>query len=288
MEGRPPGPGIDARKPGPKAGSWAIMGDFNRSESESMIIHSGEVDHIAVPGAGAMRIHLFRPAVPGRFPALLFYSEIYQVTGPVRRLAATMAGHGFLVGVPEVYHDHEAPGTILAYDEEGTRRGNELKTLKPLAAFDADAHAAVGYLRDHEVSTGYVATMGMCLGGHLALRAAFNPAISAAIWLYATDVHSGTLGAGRNDDTLARLAELRGEALFIWGRQDPHIPFEGRERIRTRLEEARVRYEWSEVNAAHAFMRDEGPRFDPALHRMILGNALSVLWRTNALACTRI
>jgi carboxymethylenebutenolidase len=24
-------------------------------------------------------------------------------------------------------------------------------------------------------------------------------------------------------------------------------------------------YEWHEFNAAHAFMRDEGPRFDPAL-----------------------
>lgn len=245
-----------------------------------MIIHSHEFEDIAMPAGGTMRMLLFRPALPGRFPAVLFFSEIYQVTGPVRRLAAMMAGQGYLVGVPEVYHEYEAPGTVLAYDTQGTDRGNALKTIKPLAAFDADARIALDYLAGHAASTGRLATMGMCLGGHLALRAAFNPAVSAAICLYATDIHGGTLGAGGNDDSLARMGELRGEALFIWGRQDPHIPFAGREVIRARLEAVDARYEWLEVNAAHAFMRDEGPRYDPALSLRAIGSALDLFRRT--------
>ncbi len=44
--------------------------------------------------------------------------------------------------------------------------------------------------------------------------------------------------------------------------------------IRNRLEEAGVNYEWHEVNAAHAFMRDEGPRYDPELARFGYDSAL--------------
>ena len=61
------------------------------------------------------------------------------------------------------------------------------------------------------------------------------------------------------------MGELRAETLFVWGRQDPHVPFAGRQVIRERLEAAGASYEWHEFNAAHAFMRDEGPRFDPEL-----------------------
>ena len=63
--------------------------------------------------AGPMRTHLFRPAAPGKFPGIIFYSEIFQVTGPIRRSAAILAGHGFMVAVPEVYHELEAPGKNL-------------------------------------------------------------------------------------------------------------------------------------------------------------------------------
>ena len=116
-----------------------------------MIIRSDETADIAVPGAdGVMRLHLFRPAVAGCFPGVVFYSEIYQVTGPIRRLAAFLAGQGYLVAVPEVYHEYEAPGTVLKYDQPGTDRGNILKITKPVAAFDADSKATLAWLGAHD------------------------------------------------------------------------------------------------------------------------------------------
>ena len=247
-----------------------------------MIIRSDEAVDVAVPGAGAMRVHLLRPAVAGRFPGVLLFSEIYQVTAPVRRLAALLAGQGYVVGVPEVYHEYEPPGTVLGYDPAGTDRGNALKIAKPVAAFDADAVAALAFLAGHEACTGGLATFGVCLGGHLALRAALNASVRAAVCCYATDVHSGTLGAGKADDTLARLAELRAETLFVWGRQDPHVPFAGRQAIRARLEECGATYEWVEVNAAHAFLRDEGPRYDPALVLQVMAWTTALFQRVLA------
>lgn len=245
-----------------------------------MIIRSDEIQDVPVSGLGTMRIHLFRPAVDGRFPGVLFFSEIYQVTGPIRRLAALLAGQGYVVGVPEVYHEYEPAGTVLAYDQRGTDRGNELKFAKPVAAYDADAKAALAFLAGHPACTGKLATMGVCLGGHLAYRAALNPEVRAAACLYATDVHSGTLGEGKSDDSLARMGDLKAETMFVWGRQDPHVPFEGRQKIRARLEEVGAHYEWHEVNAQHAFLRDEGPRYDPALFLQAVGWILALFDRT--------
>jgi carboxymethylenebutenolidase len=245
-----------------------------------MIIRSDEIEDVPVPGLGNMRIHLFRPAIEGRFPGILFFSEIYQVTSPIRRLAALLAGQGYVVGVPEVYHEYEPAGTVLAYDQPGTDRGNALKFAKPVAAYDADAKAALAFLGSHSACTGKLATMGVCLGGHLAYRAALNPEVLAAACFYATDIHSGTLGEGKSDNSLARMDELKAETMFVWGRQDPHVPFEGRETIRTRLEEVGAKYEWHEVNAQHAFLRDEGPRYDPALFLQAVGWMLALFART--------
>lgn len=250
-----------------------------------MIIRSDETVDIQVPaqdgsGSNTMRLHLFRPAVPGRFPGLQFFSEIYQVTAPIRRLAAYVAGQGYLVAVPEVYHEYEAPGTVLAYDKPGTDRGNELKFAKPVPAYDADFKAGWDYLGAHPDCTGRLGSFGVCLGGHLAFRAALDPRVSAAACFYATDIHSGTLGAGKSDDTLARMAELTAETLFVWGRQDPHVPFPGRQAIRARLEEVEANYSWHEVNGQHAFLRDEGPRYDPALWRLCTGLMLDLFART--------
>ncbi len=243
-----------------------------------MIIRSDETADLPT-SSGAMRLHVFRPAVPGRYPGILLFSEIYQVTAPIRRLAATVAGNGYLVAVPEIYHEYEPAGTVLAYDQAGTNRGNALKFSKPVAAWDQDARVGFDFLAAHPQSSGQLGSAGVCLGGHLAFRAALDPRVAAAACFYATDIHSGSLGEGRHDDSLSRMDELRCETLFVWGRQDPHVPFAGRERIRARLEEVGASYEWHEVNAAHAFLRDEGPRYDPALFGEAIGWMLSLFRR---------
>ncbi len=245
-----------------------------------MIIRSDEAVDLPVPAApGTMRLHLFRPAGAGRHPGILFFSEIYQVTDPIRRLAAFVAGHGYLVAVPEVYHEYEPPGTVLRYDAPGTKRGNALKFTKLVDAFDADATAALAFLHGHPACTGRLGTLGVCLGGHLAYRAALAPSVSAAACFYPTDIHSATLGAGRSDDSLGRMESLRAETLWVFGRQDPHVPFAGRQLIRERLEQVGARYEWHEVDAAHAFLRDEGPRYDPALFGQATGWMLALFAR---------
>ncbi|KAF0250539.1 MAG: carboxymethylenebutenolidase [bacterium] len=111
---------------------------------------------------GPMRTHIFRPAAEGRYPGILLFSEIFQVTGPIRRTAARIAGNGFIVAVPEIYHELEPACTILAYDETGADRGNSHKTTKELASYDSDARAVLAYLKSHPLCTGKLGSMGIC------------------------------------------------------------------------------------------------------------------------------
>ena len=241
---------------------------------------------IDVPTAnGPMRTYFFHPAAGEgvAYPGIILYSEIFQMTGPIKRFASFVAGHGYLVAVPEVYHELETPGTVLAYDQAGSDKGNHDKYAKELSAYDDDARSLLTHMASMEQCNGRLGVIGICLGGHLAFRAAMNPEVRAAVCFYATDIHSGTLGKGKQDDSLARASDIKGELLHIWGRGDPHVPLEGRRKVQQRLDEVNANYQWLEVNGAHAFMRDEGYRYDPELEYLLKGMMLGVLHRKLAL-----
>ena len=229
---------------------------------------------------GPMRTHIVRPAAPGRYPGLVFYSEIFQITDPIRRTAALLAGHGYVVAMPEVYHEFEPAGTVLAYDQAGSDRGNHWKYEKELGSYDADTRAVLDHLKARPDCTGALGAVGICLGGHLALRAAMEQDVRATVCFYGTDIHKGTLGKGQHDNSLERAAQIQGDLLMIWGRQDPHIPLEGRRAVQARFDELNLRFAWHEVNGAHAFMRDEGARYDPELALLLYREALDFFHRT--------
>ena len=90
-----------------------------------MLVRDGSIE-VETP-TGPMRTYVYEPAQPrrpeDRVPGVVLYSEIFQQTPPMRRLAVQIAGHGYLVMVPEVYHSRLPPGTVLGYDDEGKTRG---------------------------------------------------------------------------------------------------------------------------------------------------------------------
>ena len=242
-----------------------------------MIVRSSYAD--LDTSTGPMRTYVYAPAGEGKWPGLLLYPEIFQQTGPIVRLSMQFASHGYVVMAPEIYHDHEPPGTVLAYDDAGRDKGNAYKHETTLASFDEGATRVIRALKEHPSCSGSVGTVGFCIGGHLAFRAALQKEIRAACCFYPTDLHSGTLGAGKNADTLQRAKEIGGEVVMIWGRQDPHIPNEGRMRIYKTLQDSGILFSWHEFNAEHAFMRDEGARYDAETARLCIAIALRLMER---------
>ncbi len=228
---------------------------------------------------GPMYTYIFRPATDGVYPGIVMFSEIYQVTGPIKRVARFLAGNGYVVAAPEVYHEFEPPCTPFAYDKDDTDKGNKYKIEKDVAAYDSDARAVLSHLKSRPDCTGRLGSFGICLGGHLSFRAAMNPEVQAAGCFYATDIHTRTLGKGMNDDSLDRLKEIHAELLLVWGRQDPHVPREGRKLLHHAITEAGIHFSWHEFNAQHAFIRDEGYRYDPALAGLCLDMLLELFHR---------
>lgn len=231
---------------------------------------------------GPMRTHLFRPDADKAFPGVMLFSEIYQMTAPIARTAVMIAGHGFLVAVPDVYHEFTQRGESFAYDKPGTDRGNELKTTKEVDAYDCDAKVLIDFFQNDSGCTshsrnGQIGSIGICLGGHLAFRAAMNREVAAGVCFYATDIHKRSLGKGMADDTLDRIPEIKADMMMVWGRQDPHIPREGRRMIYDAMTDAGTRFTWHEFNGEHAFLRDEGHRYDPELALLL-----------NAMACQHL
>lgn len=228
---------------------------------------------------GAMRTYLFRPRDEGRFPGIVLFTEIFQVTHQMRRAAAVIAGHGFLVAVPEIFHEDLPSGRALPYSDEGRTQGRRLMSAKEWGAYDADAAAALNMLTAHGRCTGRLGVMGFCFGGHLAVRAALRSEVGACACFYPTALHGGRSDREEETETLGRLKEARGEFGFFVGTQDELLPGEGRRRILEGLETAGANYRWHEYRAGHAFMRDGGPDHDPEVAHQAQGETVGLFRR---------
>ena len=210
-----------------------------------------------------MRTFVAAPTLEGNYPGILFYSDIFQLTGPMIRAASRLAGYGFVVAAPEIYHRIEPPGAVIPFDDDGRTRGLNGAAQTAVSEFDSDCRAALDYLDRHpSVEKGKLGAGGFCIGGHLAFRAALQPDVLATVCFYGTGIQNGKLGKDEDAGSLQRASEIRGELLLVFGALDPHVPEEGRTKIKTALDRAGANFSMSLYPAEHAFMRDEGPRYD--------------------------
>ena len=213
--------------------------------------------------ATPLRMFVASPKADGKYPGVLFYSDIFQLTGPMLRAVSRLAGYGFVVAAPEIYHRIEPPGTVIPFDDAGRDRGMEDAARTGVAEFDVTCRAVLDYLAGHgRVAEGKLGAAGFCIGGHLAFRAALQPDVLATVCFYPTGLHTGRLGRDADAGSLARASEIKGALLLVFGTRDPHVPQEGRAKIVVALGRAGTNLQLRLFPAEHAFMRDEGPRYD--------------------------
>ena len=227
-----------------------------------MVVSRSYVD---VPvGERKMRTFVAAPRTAGPHPGIVFYTDIFQLTESSLRWCVRLAGYGFVVAAPEIYHRLEPAGTVLGFDDEGKVRGQADAEATPVADFDADIRAALDFMGTYEATAGApLGAAGHCTGGHLAFRAAMEAEVRATACWYATGLHDGKLGQDPDAGSLARAGEISGELLMIFGTRDPHTPEDGRDTIKEGLDASGAHFTWSLYDAEHAFGRDVGDRYDP-------------------------
>ncbi len=219
-------------------------------------------EYVDVPvGERAMRTFVAAPAAPGTYPGVVFYTDIFQLTESSLRWAVRLAGYGFVVAVPEIYHRIEPAGTVLGFDDEGKARGQADAEATPIADFDADVSAALDWLgercserrrrgplhgRAHRVPGGVRrarARDGVLVPDRPARRQARR---------------------GRRPIRWQRAGDIAGEILLIFGTKDPHTPQPGRETVRARAGGGRHALHLERVRGrARLRARRSGQRFDP-------------------------
>jgi len=199
------------------------------------------------------------------------YSAIFQIAPTIQRIAKNIAGQGYVVAVPEIFHENLVAGTVLPADPQGTEKGTQLKQTTKLSTYANDLQILVDALQANNLCNGRIGAVGFCVGGHIALRASFNSKVLCSACFFATDIVSGTLGS--TDGSVSSLPELHtatGEVMMVWGRQDPHIPDDHRRQLYAAFQQAKINFTWHEFNANHSFMMDEDAkgRYDPAVARL--------------------
>ncbi len=231
---------------------------------------------------GVMRTYIHRPVIEGQYPTILFYSEIFQQTGPIERAAKLMASHGYVVLVPEVFHELNPIGTVLGYDDAGREKGNADKHTKDVQGYDSDNVALIAYATQQDWCNGHIGAMGFCIGGHLAFRAALQPEVKGTACFYATDLHTQVIPNAPSQHSMERLADIDGELLMIWGKQDNHVPKADLAKVYAELNATDITFTWHEFNAQHAFMRDEEDdgRYDGQTAQLGYQLALNLFSRT--------
>ena len=227
---------------------------------------------------GEILATMITPVVDRQWPVMLLYTDIFQRTESTLRTARRLASAGFVVCVPEIYPHGALAGAALEFDEAGKQSGLAGAASTTTAQFDADRTAVLDFL-ESQAGAGPLFTVGFCIGGHLAFRAAFDPRISATVCFYPTGLHNGALGADRDAETLASAHLIRGRLMIVFGSSDPHVPAEARVQIMSALYSAGL--DDAELHAyrggEHAFMRDVGARHDPVLTDLAITEAVSFL-----------
>jgi carboxymethylenebutenolidase len=236
-------------------------------------------DEVPVPAPGGeIRSVVLRPVGEGRWPGVLLYTDIFQLTDSTLRTARRLASAGFVICVPEIYPHGALAGVALEFDDAGKQAGLAGAAGTTTAQFDADRSAVLDFLEQRTDVTTLLAA-GFCIGGHLAFRAALDPRVAATVCFYPTGLHDGALGADADAGSLARAASIQGRLMIVFGSRDPHVPADARVQIMSALYAAGLDDLELHVYAGgeHAFMRDVGARHDPALTDLALNEAVSFL-----------
>jgi carboxymethylenebutenolidase len=236
-------------------------------------------DEVYVPAPDCeIRTAVIRPVGDGRWPGILLYTDIFQLTESTLRSARRLASAGFVVFAPEIYPRGGLAGVALEFDDVGKEAGLAAAAGTTTAQLDSDRVAVLDYMEQRADVVDLFAA-GFCIGGHLAFRAAFDARVSSTVCFYPTGLHNGALGADADAGSLARAADIHGRLMIVFGSQDPHVPAHARLHILSALYDAGLEDLELHVYSGgeHAFMRDVGARHDPALTDLALASAVSFL-----------
>ena len=194
---------------------------------------------------GVLDCYLFEPAGAGPWPAVIFYMDAFGIRADLDVMAQRLADAGYVVAVPNLYH---RAGTFPPFDPAlvaagGSERDRFMGMIRSIDGdlVMRDTAAVLAHLETRRsVQPGPIGTVGYCMGGGYALRAAgvFPDRVAAA-----ASFHGGSLATDRPDSP-HRLAERMRARLYVGAAGiDPGFTDEQRQRLDEALRAAGIRHD---------------------------------------------
>jgi carboxymethylenebutenolidase len=192
-------------------------------------------------GDGLMDVHIYHPAGPGSWPAVLLYMDAMGIRPDLLSMAERLATHGHVVAVPNLFYRAGViqPVDAQAFVSPGSERDRVMALIQSInhEKVAADTRALVEFL-DRQPETGSkIGTVGYCMGGGYALAAAaHHPRRVVA----AASFHGGRLATDRPDSPHLLAPRIKGRVYVGVAGIDPMFSDEEREQLRAALEAAGV------------------------------------------------
>ncbi len=162
----------------------------------------------------------------GKYPGLLFYTDIFGVRPANQGMARRIAEQGYAVMMPNAFYRYGKPPFADANFQWG--EPESMKIIHDLfgaltgAMMEKDApHYVQALLAQPEVSGSRIAVVGYCFTGAMALRTA---AVCADRTAAAASFHGGQLVTPEPDSPHSRIPQVKGELYFAHAVQDDSMP----------------------------------------------------------------
>ena len=194
-------------------------------------------------------------AVPATTPApgILLFQEVFGVNDNMRGLAEQLAGHGYVVLVPDVFW--RVQRRFESKDESGLAEGMTLSQQLDHALVAKDITATFAHLLAMPECDGKVGGVGFCLGGTLAYLFATQSRVdgrgpNAVVSYYGSAISDVEAGSEKVDFPM----------LFHYGANDPYIPQERVDEVEAAFA-GHADVEVLRYDAGHAFSNWDAPSF---------------------------
>jgi carboxymethylenebutenolidase len=199
---------------------------------------------------GVLDCYVFEPAGASgsdsrTWPAVVLYMDAFGIRADLDVMASRLADAGYVVAVPNLYHRSGAfapfdPALVAAGGAERDRFMSMIRSINGDLVMQ-DTAAVIAHLATRpSVLPGRLGTVGYCMGGGYALRAAgvFPERVAAA-----ASFHGGSLATDRPDSPHQLASRMRARLYVGVAAIDPGFTEEQRQRLDDALREGGANYE---------------------------------------------
>ena len=215
---------------------------------------------------GVMDTYVFQPPGSGPWPAVIMYMDAMAVRPELKSMAQRLASYGYVAVLPNLFYRSGpiAPVDPGAFVQPGPERDRVFALIQSINGpkVMGDTAALLDYLDTNAAVSGRIGTVGYCMGGGYALRAAgtFPERVAAA-----ASFHGGWLATDAPDSPHTLAPRMKARVYVGVAGIDPMFSEEERERLRRALADAKVDFTLEVYpDVKHGFTVTGHPVYDAA------------------------